>query len=166
MKLWPVAHFFHSLLESGNIQNIAACHFLYCCKEMTCCNVLYVARFQKWVKKVGNWLEFHSERIYCLQNWYFSTSHLEKKSIKVWLRLFWSLEYSLKLPSLGEIFELPFGWFGVLLLLELFGLKLDVEAVIWIGSGISGMPDLCWSTKALRISGLSGKREENISCTY
>ena len=73
-------------------------------------------------------------------------------------------KYSLKLPSLGEIFELPFGWFGVLLLLELFGLKLDdVEAVIWIWSGI---PDLCWSTKALRISGLSGKREENISSTY
>ena len=51
MKLWPVAPFFPSLLESGNIQNIAACYFLYCCKEMTYCNVLYVPRFQKWVKK-------------------------------------------------------------------------------------------------------------------
>ena len=71
MKLWPVAPFFHSLLESGNIQNIAACHFLYCCKEMTCCNVLYVPRFQKWVKKRGNRSGFHSERNYYLQNWYF-----------------------------------------------------------------------------------------------
>ena len=72
MKLGPVAHVFHSLLESGIIQNIAACHFLYCCKEMTCCNVLYVPRFQKWVKKTGNQSEFHSERNYYLQNWYFS----------------------------------------------------------------------------------------------
>ena len=62
MKLWPVALFFHSLLESGNMQNIAPCHFLYCCEEMTCCNVVYVPRFQKWVKKRGNRSEFHSER--------------------------------------------------------------------------------------------------------
>ena len=48
MKLWPVV------------------------QEMTCCNVLYVSRFQKWVKKMGNRSEFHSERNYYLQNWYFS----------------------------------------------------------------------------------------------
>ena len=80
MKLWPVAHFFHSLLESGNIQNIATCHFLYCCKEMTCCNVLYVPRFQKWVKKGGNRSEFHSERNHYLQNWYFTY---------LWCGFFW-----------------------------------------------------------------------------
>ena len=51
MKLWPVAPFFHSLLEWGNIQKIAACHFFTAVQEMTCCNVLYVPRFQKWVKK-------------------------------------------------------------------------------------------------------------------
>ena len=75
MKLWPVAHFFHSLLESGNIQNIAACHFLTAVEEMTCCNVLYVPWFQKWVKKMGNRSEFHSERNYYLQNWYFNSLH-------------------------------------------------------------------------------------------
>ena len=68
MKLWLVAPFFHSLLDSEKIQNIAACHFLYCCKEITCCNVLYVPQFQKWVKKRGNRSEFHSERNYYLQN--------------------------------------------------------------------------------------------------
>ena len=79
MKLWPIAPFFHSLVKSGNIQNIAACHFftevqeMTCCnvlyvpwfqkvQEMTCCNVLYVPWFQKWVKKgaIGQsfiWLE-------------------------------------------------------------------------------------------------------------
>ena len=35
-------------------------------------NVLYVPRFQKLVKKRGNRSEFHSERNYYLQNWYFS----------------------------------------------------------------------------------------------
>ena len=30
---------------------------------MTCCNVLYVPRIQKWVKKRGNQSEFHSEKI-------------------------------------------------------------------------------------------------------
>ena len=41
-------------------------------QEMTCCNVLYVPRFQKGVKKMGNCSEFHSERNYYLQNWYFN----------------------------------------------------------------------------------------------
>ena len=39
--------FFYSLLESGSIQNIAACHFFTAAQEITCCNVLYVPRFQK-----------------------------------------------------------------------------------------------------------------------
>ena len=33
MKFWPVAPFFHSLLESGNIQNIEACHFFTAVQE-------------------------------------------------------------------------------------------------------------------------------------
>ena len=53
MKLWPVAPYFYSLFESGKIQNIAVCHFFTVVQEMTCCNVLYVPRFQKWVKKKG-----------------------------------------------------------------------------------------------------------------
>ena len=36
--------------------------------RMTCCNVLYVPRFQKRVKKMGNRSEFDSERNYYLQN--------------------------------------------------------------------------------------------------
>ena len=53
MKLWPVAPYFYSLFESGKIQNIAVCHFFTAVQEMTCCNVLYVPQFQKWVKKNG-----------------------------------------------------------------------------------------------------------------
>ena len=47
MKLWPVAPFFTHLWHQGTYKT------LYCFKEMTCCNVLYVPRFQKWVKKKG-----------------------------------------------------------------------------------------------------------------
>ena len=73
MKLWPVAHFFHSLLESGNIQNIAECHFLYFIKEMTCCNVLYVPPIPKVSEKkwaTGQsfiWKEIRSYRISTLK---------------------------------------------------------------------------------------------------
>ena len=41
---------------------------------MTCCNVLYVPWFQKWVKKRCNRSEFHLEKNYYLQNWYFSNA--------------------------------------------------------------------------------------------
>ena len=101
MKLWPVALFFHSLLESGNMQNIAAFHFFTAVQEMTCCNVLYVPRFQKWVKKMGNRSEFQPERNYYLQNWYFNMYVYKKKKIKnklihatVWkMDKLWSIDF-------------------------------------------------------------------------
>ena len=62
MKLWPDAHFFHSLLESGNIQNIAACHFF---------------------------TAVHSERNYYLQNWYFNAlSFYRSQNILCWSKYF------------------------------------------------------------------------------
>ena len=57
------------LLSTHCLLNIAVCHFFTVVQEMTCCNVLYVPRFQKWVKKKGAtgqsfiWKEITSYRI-------------------------------------------------------------------------------------------------------
>ena len=66
MKFWPLPTFFHSLLESGNIQNIAACHFLHCCKsgirsfryflKMTQSNFVLTNQFHKTVIGCQIWI--------------------------------------------------------------------------------------------------------------
>ena len=56
MKPWPVVHFFHSILESGNIQNFAACHFFTAVQEMT-------PDFKSEWKKMGNGQSFIRKEI-------------------------------------------------------------------------------------------------------
>ena len=64
MKLWPVAPFFHSLLVRFLIwkEKTQSCLFSFQITNLT---------KSEW-KKRGNSSEFHSERNYYLQNWYFS----------------------------------------------------------------------------------------------
>ena len=76
MKLWRVAHFFS--LTFGEVCNLK--------REEGKLPLLFSNHkpHQKWVKKMGNSSEFHSERNYYLQNWYFNwftylTMHRFKK---------------------------------------------------------------------------------------
>ena len=64
MKLWQVAHFFHSLLVRFVIwkEKRQLCIFSFQITNLT---------KSEW-KKRGNLSEFHSERNYYLQNWYFN----------------------------------------------------------------------------------------------
>ena len=63
MKLWQVAPFFHSLLVRFVIwkEKRQLCIFSFQIRNLT---------KSEW-KKRGNLSEFHSERSYYLQNWYF-----------------------------------------------------------------------------------------------
>ena len=87
MKLWPVAPLFHSLLESENIQNIARCHFFTSVQEITCYNVLYFPRFQKWVKKKGQLVRVSfGKKLLLIQNWYFNATSENNWSYFAWCR--------------------------------------------------------------------------------
>ena len=66
MQLWPVAHFFHSLLESGNIQNIAAEISFYRIGTLDAAMFCIFPYSKSDWKKVGNWSELHSEKKYYL----------------------------------------------------------------------------------------------------
>ena len=88
MKLWQVAPFFHSLLVRFVIwkEKRQSCLFSFQFTNLT---------KSEW-KKRGNLSEFHSERNYYLQNWYFSQE------------LFFGISYSK--PALAKLHFPEFGF--------------------------------------------------------